>query len=144
MLEIAPAGLAAVVFCPFTLTVTGKTGRAAMEPTTTITERSIEPEKKIAMIIYGLYAASLIVGITWLVAIIMNYVKKDDVRNTWLESHYRWQIRTFWFSLLWAVVGMITLLIFIGWLVLFANLIWFIYRIVVGWLNLADNKPMYV
>lgn len=110
---------------------------------TTITERDLEPEKKIAMIIYGLYAASLIVGITWLVAIIMNYVKKDDVRGTWLESHYRWQIRTFWFSLLWAVIGMITLLIFIGWLVLFANLIWFIYRIVVGWLNLADNKPMY-
>lgn len=112
-----------------------------MEPTTT--ERTPESEKTITTIIYALYLASLIAGFTWLIAIVMNYIKKDDVAGTWLESHFRWQIRTFWFSLLWAFVGAVTTLVFIGWLVLFANLIWFIYRNVLGWLRLSENKPMY-
>lgn len=99
--------------------------------------------KTLTTIIYALYAASFLVAITAIVAIVMNYVKKDDVAGTFLESHFRWQIRTFWFGLLWAVVGAITYLIVIGWLVLFANGVWIIYRIVKGWLRLSDNKPMY-
>jgi len=99
--------------------------------------------KTLTTIIYALYAASLLVGISGLVAIIMNYVKREDVAGTFLESHFRWQIRTFWFGLLWAVVGVITFMIAIGWFVLVANGIWFIYRIVKGWLRLNDNKPMY-
>ncbi|MBW3566888.1 MAG: hypothetical protein KY410_02840 [Proteobacteria bacterium] len=112
-----------------------------MESTTN--EHALDSEKTITTIIYALYLASLIVGVTWLIAIVMNYIKKDDVVGTWLESHFRWQIRTFWFSLLWAFVGAVTTLVFIGWLVLFANLIWFIYRNVLGWLRLSENKPMY-
>ena len=83
-------------------------------------------------------------GVTWLVAIILNYVKRDDVVNTIYESHFRWQIRTFWFSLLWAVIGIILTFVVIGLFVLGANLIWFIYRIVKGWLRLTEGKPMYV
>ena len=94
-------------------------------------------------IIYGLYALSLLVGVSAIVAIVMNYVKKDEVAGTWLESHFRWQIRTFWFALLWAVIGGITFVLVIGWFILTANLVWYIYRIVKGWLNLNDNKPMY-
>lgn len=108
--------------------------------------QSLEAEKSgktITTIIYALYAASFLLGITAIVAIIMNYVKKDDVAGTFLESHFRWQIRTFWFGLLWGVIGAITFLIAIGWFVLIANGIWFIYRIVKGWLRLNDNKPMY-
>ena len=99
--------------------------------------------KTLTTIIYALYAASFLVGITAIVAIIINYIKKDDVAGTFLESHFRWQIRTFWFGLLWSVIGVITFLIAIGWFVLIANGIWIIYRIVKGWLCLNDNKPMY-
>lgn len=111
-----------------------------MENLSTDNEKSA---KTLTTIIYALYAASLLVGITAIVAIVMNYVKKDDVAGTFLESHFRWQIRTFWFGLLWSIVGAIMFIIAIGWFVLAANGIWLIYRIVKGWLNLSENKPMY-
>lgn len=114
----------------------------AMEPTSTNDDRA-RSNKTITTIIYALYAASVLVGITSIVAIVMNYVKKEEVAGTWLESHFRWQIRTFWFSLLWGVVGLITALIFIGWIILLADGVWFIYRIVKGWLRLNDKRPMY-
>lgn len=100
--------------------------------------------KNITQLIYGLYAASIIVGITWLVAIILNYVKRDDVVNTIYESHFRWQIRTFWFSLLWGVIGFISIFVVVGFVILGINLIWFVYRIVKGWLRLTEGKAMYV
>jgi uncharacterized membrane protein len=99
--------------------------------------------KTVTTVIYALYAASLVFGITAIVAIVMNYVKKEDAAGTWLESHFRWQIRTFWYSLLWGVLGLITLLLVIGWIVLFVDLVWFIYRVVKGWLSLSEGKPMY-
>jgi uncharacterized membrane protein len=102
-----------------------------------------DPDKTLTTVIYALYAASLLLGITCLVAIVMNYVKRDDVAGTYLESHFRWQIRTFWFALLWSVIGVLTMVLMVGFVVLFANLVWFIYRIVKGWLNLNDGKPMY-
>lgn len=104
----------------------------------------VAANKTITTVIYALYAASIVFGITCIAAIIMNYIKKDDVAGTYLESHFRWQIRTFWFGLLWGVVGLATILIFIGWLVLIASSIWYIYRIVKGWLRLNDGKAMYV
>ncbi|HJW24918.1 MAG TPA: hypothetical protein VJ576_08465 [Rhodocyclaceae bacterium] len=99
--------------------------------------------KSLTTAIYALYAASFLVGLSAVVAIVMNYVKKDDVAGTFLESHFRWQIRTFWFGLLWGAVGVITMLALVGWVVLAANAVWIIYRIVKGWLNLNDDKPMY-
>ncbi|MDP2694235.1 MAG: hypothetical protein Q8O58_05135 [Gallionella sp.] len=98
--------------------------------------------KNLTLVVYVLYALSYFAGITAIIGIIINYVKKDDVAGTWLESHFRWQIRTFWFGLLWAVIGTATLVIMIGGVILFANFCWIIYRIVKGWLNLNDNKPM--
>ena len=100
--------------------------------------------RSITQVIYGLYAASLISGITMFIAIVLNYVKRDDVVNTLYESHFRWQIRTFWFSILWAVVGGLTAVIFIGFVIWGAAFIWFIYRIAKGWLRLNEGKPMYV
>lgn len=112
-----------------------------MEDTTTA---NLDSAKTLTAIIYALYAISFFVGITAIVAIIMNYVKKEDVAGTFLESHFRWQIRTFWFGLLWGILGGFALLIVIGWFILAANAIWIIYRIVKGWLYLNENKPMYV
>ena len=57
--------------------------------------------KNITTLVYALQAASFLIGITFLVAVIINYVKQPDVRGTLYESHFRWQIRTFWFSILW-------------------------------------------
>jgi uncharacterized membrane protein len=117
-------------------------------------------------VIYGLHAFSVLIGITtgWavvgyficglpsIVAVIMNYARRSDTRGTFLESHFRWQIRTFWFAVLWAlVIGAVTLPL---WLVLigipmtfvgFAILgIWIIYRVLRGWMALRDRRPMYL
>jgi uncharacterized membrane protein len=92
--------------------------------------------------IYALYAVSLFVGVTALVEIVLNYIKRDDMAGTMYESHFRWQIRTFWFGLLWGVIGAITMVILIGFGILIADLIWFIYRIAKGWLRLQEGKPM--
>lgn len=99
--------------------------------------------KNIATAVYALQAASFIFGITYFIAIIVNYVKREDAQGTWIESHFRWQIRTFWFGLLWFVLGGLTFFIAIGWFILFAAALWLIYRILKGWLNLNDGKPMY-
>ncbi len=98
--------------------------------------------KTIATVVYALQAVGFFVGITWLVAIVIDYVKRDDARGTWLESHFSWQIRTFWWGLLWCIVGGILLLVLVGYFVLLATAVWIIYRIVKGWLNLAENKPI--
>jgi len=105
-------------------------------------EAQMKSLKSLTQAVYILYALSYFTGITAIVGIIVNYVKMEDVAGTWLESHFRWQIRTFWFGLLWAVIGAATVFILIGVAVLFANFCWIIYRIVKGWLNLNDNKPM--
>ena len=98
--------------------------------------------KTMATVVYALQAAGFFVGLTWIVAVVLNYVKRDEVRGTWLESHFTWQIRTFWWGLLWAVVGGILVLVVVGFAVLFADAVWIIYRIVKGWLNLSENKPV--
>jgi uncharacterized membrane protein len=115
-------------------------------------------------VIYALHAASLITGIIgaatvvgafltgWpsLIAVILNYVKRSEARGTSLESHFRWQIRTFWFGLLWVtlcllfVVATLGIGLLIAWLPLALVGLWFIYRIVRGWLRLIDRRPMYV
>jgi uncharacterized membrane protein len=98
--------------------------------------------KNIATAVYALQAVSFLLVITYFIAVILNYIKRDDARGTWLESHFRWQIRTFWFGLLWFALGGLTFFIVIGWAILFAASLWLIYRILKGWLNLNDGKPM--
>jgi uncharacterized membrane protein len=107
-------------------------------------DEKMQSAKTLTTVIYVLYATAFLSGITAIVAIIVNYVKLEDVAGTWLASHFRWQMRTFWFGLLWGVLGAITTIILVGWLVLAADGVWIIYRLVKGWLNLNDNKPMYV
>jgi uncharacterized membrane protein len=84
-----------------------------------------------------------------IIAVILNYVKRSEVRGTWLESHFRWQIRTFWFGLLWVslcglfIVATLGIGLLIAWLPLTFVGLWFVYRIVRGWLRLIDHRPMY-
>lgn len=98
--------------------------------------------KKYNFITYVLYLLGFFVGITGLIAIIMNYVKRDAMRGTWLESHVQWQISTFWWSVLGYVIGALSVVILIGYLIIFAVMIWQIYRLVVGMNKLNVNQAI--
>lgn len=105
--------------------------------------QELEKARDLTQIVYFLYAASIIIGVTAIVAVIINHLKRDEVAGTWLESHFRWQMRTFWFALMWGAIGMLTWIIGIGIVIWIAAGIWAIYRIVKGMLNFYDGKPMY-
>jgi uncharacterized membrane protein len=107
------------------------------------TQTDLQPLINVTILVYALQAASFFLGVTFIAAVIINYVKREDMQGTWLESHFRWQIRTFWYGLLWSVIGAITFLIFIGMFILAADFIWILYRIIKGWLRLNDKKEMY-
>ena len=114
----------------------------------------------LAHVIYGLHAFSALTGLLspamvvtaflsgWpsIIAVILNYVKRAEVRGTWLDSHFSWQIRTFWFALLYLAVGAVAFITMIGIpvaLVLwFATGIWVLYRIIRGWLALSSQKVL--
>jgi uncharacterized membrane protein len=98
--------------------------------------------RTITTVVYALQAAGFVVGVTFIAAVIVNYIKRPDVAGTLYESHFDWQIRTFWWSLLWGVIAVVTLLIGIGIVIGFASAVWVIYRIVKGWLALTENKPV--
>jgi uncharacterized membrane protein len=116
-----------------------------------------------AHVVYALHALSLLSGIVgtatvvgafltgWpsIIAVIVNYVQRGDARGTWVDSHFRWQIRTFWFGLLWVSLCLVFVALTLGigiivaWLPLAIVTIWFIYRVVRGWIALTDRRPMY-
>ena len=99
--------------------------------------------KTITTVVYVLQALSIFTGITFIAAVVVNYIKKEDVQGTWLESHFLWQIRTFWYGLLWGSIGVALFVFVIGYFVLLANTIWLLYRIIKGWLRLSEGKEMY-
>ena len=111
-------------------------------------------------VMYGLHAFSAVTGMLtpalvvtafltgWpsIIAVILNYVKRSDVRGTWLDSHFSWQLRTFWFALLWLVVGAILFATVVGipvavvlWL---GTGIWVLYRLIRGWLALGSKQTL--
>ena len=118
----------------------------------------------ITHVVYALHTLSLVIGafgaasiigafvFGWpsIIAVIINYVKRNEVRGTYLDSHFSWQIRTFWWALLMsaiiAVLGFTLAVVLIGfaiWIIGFFVLgIWAIYRIARGWLALMDRRPM--
>jgi uncharacterized membrane protein len=113
--------------------------------------------------IYALHALSLVTGILgaatvigafligWpsVIALVLSYIKRGDARGTWLDSHYRWLLRTFWFGLLWTVVCLAFVVMTLGigvivvWIPLGILTIWFIYRVARGWSALSGSRPMY-
>src|ERR1700745_586847 len=112
-------------------------------------------------VMYALHSLAILIGITTfhtivgsfvgglpsIVAVIMNYVRRSATRGTFLESHFRWQLRTFWFAVLWACLSGLVMLTIIGILLgllgFVALAVWIIYRIARGWLALRDKRPMY-
>jgi uncharacterized membrane protein len=109
----------------------------------------LESAKTLTLIVYILQAITVPTGgLTAIVAVVINYVKLEDMAGTWLASHFRWQIRTFWFSMLWGALGGILAFTIVGIVLALpiwaATGIWIIYRIVKGVLRLMENKEMYV
>jgi uncharacterized membrane protein len=99
--------------------------------------------RQITLVVYILQALSFFMGITAIVGIVINYVKKEDAAGTVYESHFDWQIRTFWWGLLWSVLGFILIFALgLGFIVLFVAWVWAIYRVVKGWLKWNDNQPV--
>jgi uncharacterized membrane protein len=115
---------------------------------------------RLTHVIYGLHAFSVLMGMLgpalivtafltgWpsIIAVIINYVKRSDARGSYLDSHFGWQIRTFWWTLVWVLLMIALILTVVGiplaWIVGFAAGIWVIYRIVRGWITLAGAKAM--
>jgi uncharacterized membrane protein len=111
-------------------------------------------------VIYALHAFSALTGLLspalivtaflsgWpsIIAVILNYVKRADVRGTWLDSHFGWQIRTFWYAFLWLLLGGVAFVTLIGIPIAFAIWIltglWVLYRIVRGWMALGSRKAL--
>ncbi len=92
---------------------------------------------------YVLGLLAVVLPFTHLIMLVIAYVKRGDSKGTYLEGHFRWQIRTFWFSLLWAVLGLFLLFFGVGILVLIAAGIWDIYRMIKGLLKLNDGVDVY-
>jgi uncharacterized membrane protein len=99
--------------------------------------------RKLAGLVYGLQAASMLVGVTLFAGVIINYLRRGQAAGTWLESHFTWQIRTFWWSLAWCVLGFATAIVLVGVFILIGSGVWFVYRIVRGWIELNEGRPMY-
>jgi uncharacterized membrane protein len=115
---------------------------------------------RLTHLIYGLHSLAILTGllgtativgsflggIPSIVAVILNYVKRDETRGTFLESHFRWQIRTFWYALLWVLVASLLILTIIGIpvaiLMFFVLGAWVVYRVARGWLALNERRPM--
>jgi len=98
--------------------------------------------RNLALVVYVLQGVGFFNGITFIIGLVINYVKRGDVASAFVGSHFRWQIRTFWFGLLWTVIGWATLVVFVGFVILFVNSVWVIYRIVKGLLRLNDGREV--
>ena len=133
------------------------------EPVPAVDLQGVRPSLvQLTHIIYGLHAVAVVVGVTSaatvaggfvfglpsLIAVFLNYLKRGDVNGTWLESHFRWQIRTFWFTFLWLVIYGLLIITIIGipiaWILIALLGIWVAYRVIRGWVALAGVKPMAV
>ena len=126
------------------------------------TQAAAPPESLVRLthVVYGLHAFSALMGMLgpalivttfltgWpsIIAVIINYVKRGDTRGTFLDSHFGWQIRTFWYAVLWVLVMVVLILTIVGipfaWLTGVIVGIWVLYRIARGWITLGNSRPM--
>src|SRR5262245_1265332 len=115
---------------------------------------------RLTHVMYGMHAFSVVMGVLgpmfivtafltgWpsIIAVIINYVKRSDVRGTYLDSHFGWQLRTFWYAVLGAIVALLLFVTIVGipfaWLLAVVIGIWVLYRLIRGWIALLEAKPM--
>jgi len=134
-------------------------------PGVTVPVREVDPSLvSYTNVIYALHSLSVLIGLTSpvtvvgsfvfgipsIIAVIMNYARQAEARGTFLESHFSWQIRTFWFAVLWGLIifgaSLVLMLVLIGFMTLPAGLallgVWVIYRVIRGWVALRDRRPV--
>ena len=125
-------------------------------------DTSLDGPRAWCHVMYGLHALSAVSGVLtsativgafvfgWpsIIAVIINYLTRDRVRGTWLATHWRWQMRTFWFALLWLLLAGVLIITLIGiplaWVVIVSTGLWVLYRVIRGWLALLDRRAMAV
>jgi len=94
----------------------------------------------------ALVIVAFLTGWPSIIAVILNYAKRSEVRGTWLDSHFGWQIRTFWYALLWLLLGGVAFVSFVGIpvavMVWVGTGLWVLYRIARGWMTLSAGEPM--
>jgi uncharacterized membrane protein len=131
------------------------------EPVPAANPQGVRPSLvQLTHVIYGLHAIAVLVGVTSaatvaggfvfglpsLIAVFINYLKRSDVNGTWLESHFRWQIRTFWFTFLWLIVYGLLIITIIGiplaWIMIALLGLWVGYRVIRGWVALGDGRTV--
>jgi uncharacterized membrane protein len=131
------------------------------EPVPAANPQGVRPSLvQLTHVIYGLHAIAVLVGVTSaatvaggfvfglpsLIAVFINYLKRGDVNGTWLESHFRWQIRTFWFTFLWLIVYGLLIITIIGiplaWIMIALLGLWVGYRVIRGWVALGDGRTV--
>ena len=139
---------------PYEQPAAGTAQSAAVDPSLVTTTHLIYALHTLSILIGVTSAATIIgafvFGVPSIIAVIINYVKRSDARGTFLESHFRWQIRTFWFAALWATIGVllwiVLAIVLIGFLIgpaiLMLTGLWVIYRVIRGWLALRDRQPV--
>lgn len=98
--------------------------------------------KGTATLVYALYALSFLLGITYIFGVIIAHIRKGSAAGSYVQSHFSYQIRTFWWSFLWAIIGLATIVFAVGYFILIANAIWVIYRIIKGWMRLSEKSSI--
>jgi uncharacterized membrane protein len=106
-----------------------------------IERSSVESDRTLTVAAYALHLFGAITGIASIVGLIINYVKRNDYDELF-DSHHGWMIRSFWWAILWSIVGFVTLLIGIGWVIWVVVWLWYIYRHVRGLIALINGEPM--
>ena len=109
---------------------------------TNVVNTSKSEVKNYVFIAYVTYALGLFIWFTPVFGVILAFIKRDEAQGSIYASHIDYLIKTFWVSLIGMVLGMLTILILIGWLILAATGIWLIYRVVVGLIKLNEDKPV--
>ena len=121
---------------------------------------TVDPLVRLTHLIYGLHSLAIVTGVLGsativfsflcgipsIIAVILNYAKRSETRGTFLESHFRWQIRTFWGALAWWILAWVLFFTLIGipiaLLIFVVTGAWVIYRVARGWLALNERQPM--
>ena len=105
------------------------------------TDRWLEPGKTNIQVIYVLYLASMVVGITSIIGVVIAYMNRGKAGG-WIESHYTWAIRTFWMGILYSLIAAVLMIVGIGFLLVIAVAIWAIIRIVKGLQKAARDEAI--
>jgi uncharacterized membrane protein len=107
----------------------------------TTTETGLQADRTLVFVAYVLHLVGAIAGVTSIAGLIVNYVQRGHTDEV-IDSHHRWMIASFWWGLLWIVIGLLTIVLVVGWVILFLAWLWYIYRHVRGLIALVNGEPL--